>query len=493
MTRVASGWPVGARRVDARVRRLGWGAGWRGAERRGARRRGAFGGAAGFGVAVVLAVSGCTGASEAGPGAGGTASAAPTTVGPSAAATAPATDGASAGAANPWGGAGTGGAGASVTGAVHPEGDPATVADELDAPWSIVTLPGGTVLVDERGTGVVKEIRADGSAGAIGTVPGVAAAGEGGLLGLAAYVDTTGVLAGTSAAADGGAGGAGAAATSGASATSATTAAAATYLYAYLTTASDNRVVRMPLEGGPGAFSLGAASDVLTGIPKASNHNGGRILFGPDGMLYITAGDANQSANAQRVESLSGKILRVTPTGAVPGDNPFAGSPVYSLGHRNSQGMAWSSDGTMYAAEFGQNTWDELNVITPGANYGWPGVEGFGEGGPGGTVHGFTNPIVEWSTDEASPSGLAMVGGTLFMAGLGGERLWSITPGGDTPALSSTLVVSYYAGTLGRIRDVVATADGTGLLLLTNNTDGRGSPQAGDDRLARVALSPGAS
>ncbi|RFA07371.1 hypothetical protein B7R21_14250 [Subtercola boreus] len=444
-------------------------------------RRGAIGAVAGLGVAIVLAVSGCTDGdplvTQPGPGAGGTASVAPTGTGvPTAAATTPATGGAATGTGAAWGGAGTGGVGASTTGGFHPVGDPVTVAVELDAPWAIATLPDGTVLVDERDTGVVKEIRSDGSAGAIGTVPGVAAAGEGGLLGLAAYVDTAGVIGGTAAGGTGAAGGT-----------------APTYLYAYLTTASDNRVVRMPLEGSPGAFSLGAASDVLTGIPKASNHNGGRILFGSDGMLYITAGDANQSANAQNVESLSGKILRVTPTGAIPADNPFAGSPVYSLGHRNPQGMAWSSDGTMYAAEFGQNTWDELNVITPGANYGWPGVEGLGDGGPGGTLNGFTNPIVQWTTDEASPSGLTMIGGTLFLAGLGGERLWSISPSGDTPVLNSTLVTNYYQGSLGRIRDVAVTADGTGLLLVTNNTDGRGSPQAGDDRLVRVALSPGAS
>ncbi|RFA19474.1 PQQ-dependent sugar dehydrogenase [Subtercola boreus] len=417
-------------------------------------------GAAGFGVALLLAVSGCTGSDSEtrGPVA---ATAAPSTTAPPATESAPTT--AAPAPADKAPGA------APLTGAFHPTGDPATVADELDAPWSIVTLADGTVLVDERNTGAIKEIRADGSAGAIGTVPGVAAAGEGGLLGLAAYVDNTGVVG----AASGGT--------------------APTYLYAYLTTASDNRVVRMELAGGPGAFTLGQAYDVLTGIPKASNHNGGRILFGPDGMLYITAGDANQSSNAQRVESLSGKILRVTPTGAVPGDNPFPGSPVYSIGHRNPQGMAWSADGTMYAAEFGQNTWDELNVITPGANYGWPTVEGLGDGEAGATANGVTNPIVQWSTDEASPSGLAMVGDTLFMAALGGERIWSITVAGDGASQTAPAVKDFLVDSLGRIRDVSATADGSGLLLLSNNTDGRGSARAGDDRLARVALGAGAS
>ena len=327
-----------------------------------------------------------------------------------------------------------------------------TVANNLEAPWSIVRLPatvGGGTLVDERDTGVIKEILPDGSAGAIGTVPGVAAAGEGGLLGVEPYLEG-----------------------------------AQLFLYAYETTATDNRVIRMPVAGGPGAFSLGAASDVLTGIPKASNHNGGRIEFGPDGMLYITAGDASQSANAQDVNSLSGKILRVTPTGAVPGDNPFAGSPVYSLGHRNPQGITWAADGTMYAAEFGQDTWDELNIITPGSNYGWPTVEGITTGAP--SV--FVNPIYEWATDDASPSGLVMLGDTLFMAGLGGTRLWSITVSGPVSGTSQQVAVtSAFDGTFGRLRDVAPGPEST-LLMLTNNTDGRGSPGAGDDRLLSVPL-----
>jgi glucose/arabinose dehydrogenase len=325
-------------------------------------------------------------------------------------------------------------------GALVPSGDPVPLASNLPAPWSIARLDDGSLLVSERDTGVIVEI-VGGQAVPLTTVPGVVAAGEGGLLGLAALEDASG-----------------------------------SYLYAYFTSDADNRVVRMPLGGSAGAHTLGAPSEVLTGIPKASNHDGGRIAFGPDGMLYVTAGDASNGSNAQTLDSLGGKILRVTPTGAVPADNPFAGSPVWTLGHRNPQGIAWAADGTMWAAEFGQDTWDEMNRITPGANYGWPIVEGLA-GDPA-----FVDPIVQWPTDDASPSGIAVVGDTIFMAGLGGERLWTV-------GFDGTAAEWYGGGQLGRVRDVVR-GPGSTLYLLTNNTDGRGSPRPGDDVLYQVNLVP---
>jgi len=205
------------------------------------------------------------------------------------------------------------------------------------------------------------------------------------------------------------------------------------------------------------------------------NHNGGQLAFGPDGMLYATTGDADQRPSAQSVDSLAGKILRMTPDGDPPADNPFEDSLVYSLGHRNPQGIGWAEDGTMFASEFGQDTWDELNIIVPGGNYGWPEVEG-----SGGAERGFIDPVQQWTPDEASPSGLAVTGGTVFVAGLGGERLFAIDA--SAPETSEQLLDDD-----GRIRDVTIAPDGT-LWVLTNNTDGRGSPREGDDRILSLPL-----
>lgn len=217
---------------------------------------------------------------------------------------------------------------------------------------------------------------------------------------------------------------------------------------------------------------------IIDKIPSASYHDGGRIAFGPDGMLYATAGDAGRSGNAQDLESLGGKILRMTADGALPNDNPFPGSLVYSYGHRNPQGLAWAQDGTMYATEFGQETWDELNIITPGANYGWPSVEGIADS------DGFTDPVQQWTPGEASPSGMTYVDGTLFIANLRGQVLRAVSVADPTTS------VEYYNGEFGRIRDVTVTPEGD-LWFLTNNTDGRGTPGPQDDRVLGVDLEQG--
>lgn len=325
----------------------------------------------------------------------------------------------------------------------HVVGDPATIATGLEAPWSIAPLPGGDALISERDSGKVLERTADGTLRTVGAVPGVVHQGEGGLLGLALRPGHPGTL------------------------------------YAYLTTAHDNRVVRMPLTGGSGSRALGAPVVVLDGLPHSTFHNGGRIAFGPDGMLYVTVGDAGDRDGAQRVGYLGGKILRITPDGRVPPGNPFPGSPVWSLGHRNPQGLGWASDGTMWAAEFGQDTWDELNVITPGANYGWPIVEGIAH------RQGFVDPVAQWATSVASPSDIAVVGATVFIAGLGGQRLWVA----DASADHSVTTHALYTGRFGRLREVVRVAPDT-LWVLTNNTDGRGTPRSGDDRLLQLKISP---
>jgi glucose/arabinose dehydrogenase len=327
----------------------------------------------------------------------------------------------------------------SATAAATIAGTPEQVVTGLNAPWSMV-FRSGVPLVSERNSGRILELAPDGSARTIGTVEGVADRGEAGLLGLA--VGSKGDL------------------------------------YVYSTAADGNRVQRFPVTGAAGSLALGQPDTLLERIPAAGNHDGGRIAFGPDGMLYVTAGDAGQRNSAQDRNSLAGKILRMTPEGRVPADNPFPGSLTYSYGHRNPQGLAWADDGTMFATEFGQNTWDELNIITPGANYGWPTVEGIAD------REGFVNPVQQWEPGTASPSGMAQAGGTLFIANLRGQVLRSV------PVSDPSTSTEHYSREYGRIRDVALSPDGR-LWFMTNNTDGRGEARPGDDKILEVPLARG--
>jgi glucose/arabinose dehydrogenase len=322
-----------------------------------------------------------------------------------------------------------------------PTGATTALATGLTTPWSIVPLPTGSTLLSERDTGRVLELTPEGALRVVGTVAGVVPFGEGGLLGLAARDVGT------------------------------------PYLYVFHSAAQDNRIVRYELTGAPGSYGLGESEVLITGIPKARNHNGGRLAFGPDGMLYATTGDAQQVNLAQDRGSLAGKILRLTPEGDVPADNPFPSSYVFSLGHRNPQGIVFDRHGQLWASELGQNTWDELNRIVAGANYGWPVVEGIGGRA------GYTDPAQQWPTSEASPSGLGIVGDTLFMVALRGQRLWAIEI--DDPGRST----AYFVRELGRLRDAVAAPDG-GLYVITTNTDVNGRPGPDDDRLLAVPLAP---
>jgi len=321
-----------------------------------------------------------------------------------------------------------------------PEASPASTGAEtltsgLQAPWAIA-FHGETALLSERDTARLLELTGDGSTREITTVDGVTPGGEGGLLGLAVHEGT---------------------------------------LFSYATTSGGNRIERRELGGEPGRLTLGPPEVLLDGIPSAANHNGGRLKIGPDGMLYATTGDAGDRSSAQDLDSLAGKILRLAPDGTVPDDNPFPGSPVYSRGHRNPQGLAWTEDGQLVASEFGQNTWDELNLIDPGGNYGWPEVEGIGE------QEGWIDPLVQWSPAEASPSGIAIAAGTVYIACLRGQRLRAV-PLADPQAQSEMLV-----GEVGRLRDAVIAPDGS-LWVLTNTTDGRGDPAPDGDRVLRLAV-----
>ncbi|OEV01518.1 glucose sorbosone dehydrogenase [Streptomyces qinglanensis] len=327
-----------------------------------------------------------------------------------------------------------------------------TLTTGLESPWGLAPLPGGDLLVSSRDTG--KILRIDGDSGRkteVGTVPGVEPGGEGGLLGLAVPPD--GAEAGK-------------------------------MVYAYFTSASDNRIVRMLYDPAkePGD-QLGAPDTILKGIPKGRIHNGGRIAFGPDKMLYAGTGESGDGGLAQDKKSLGGKILRMTPEGEPAGHgSPDPDSVVYSWGHRNVQGLDWDRGKRLWASEFGQDTWDELNLIEPGGNYGWPDAEGRSDD------KRFENPVEQWRTDEASPSGLAVAAGSVWMAGLRGERLWRIPLEGGEPAAAPQ---AFLKGKYGRLRTVVADRDsggGHGLWLVTSETDGRGSPEKGDDRILRLEV-----
>jgi len=338
----------------------------------------------------------------------------------------------------------TGPAAREVAGFWRVVGGASTLASGLQAPWSVAALADGGALISQRDDGAIIELTSDGRLRVAGTVPGVVAGGESGLHGLALLEEGS-----------------------------------ERWLYAYHGAADDNRVVRMPLLGEAGDIRLGEVEVIIDGIARASTHDGGRLAFGPDGYLYVTTGDAQNRPAAQDAASLNGKILRLTPEGAPATGNPF-GTAVYSLGHRNVQGIAWTSDGTMWASEFGQDTFDELNRIEPGANYGWPTHEGVAR------ADGFTDPVVTWATDDASPSGIAAVGDTVFLAGLRGERVWIVdTSEGDVVGEPGAVL----AGEQGRLRDAVAAPDGS-LWVLTNNTDGRGAARPDDDVLLRLSLAP---
>jgi glucose/arabinose dehydrogenase len=319
-----------------------------------------------------------------------------------------------------------------------------TLATNLEVPWSFAFLPGGDALVTERDSGRLLRVSPSGDVREIQTLP-EGGSGEGGLLGVAVSPDYR---------EDG-------------------------YIYAYYTTDVDNRVVRFRMGGTP--------EPILTGIPVNTYHDGGRIKFGPDGMLYVTTGDAGHSENSQDRNALGGKILRIEPDGSIPPDNPFPDNPVYSYGHRNVEGLAWDARGRLYASEFGENTWDEVNRIQAGKNYGWPEVEG-----RGGEDQGYVDPITVWSTSEASPSGAEIMvegaipqwEGDLFVTALRGERIWHLELNERGEVVDREKLLD---GEIGRVRDVTQAPDGS-LWVSNSNHDSYGTPVSEqDDRILRLA------
>ena len=314
-----------------------------------------------------------------------------------------------------------------------------TVTTGLTSPWGLAFLPDGSALVSERDTGRIKRVPAGGGkARVVGTVSGVRPGGEAGLLGLAVPPGPD-----------------------------------PSFVFAYFTGRSDNRVVRIAWDG----TSLGRQRTILSGIPKNTYHDGGRLLA-TDDELFIATGDAGNGDLAQDRDSLAGKILRVTYDGRPAPGNPFPNSPVYSLGHRNVQGLALDGAGRLWASEFGQSDVDELNLILPGGNYGWPIYEGTGRD------PNYLDPKAQWSpTAIASPSGLAILGTDAYVASLRGRTLYRVPLRGERALRPQKVGIR----DLGRLRTVAEAPDGS-MWLVTSNTDGRADPRKGDDRIVRLRI-----
>jgi glucose/arabinose dehydrogenase len=315
------------------------------------------------------------------------------------------------------------------------------IAKNLDIPWSLAFLPDGSIIFTER-QGRIKLI--DAKEGLLPqplrVMDEVAHVGEGGLLGLALHPNfiSNHLL----------------------------------YVYHTYQTGSRllNRVVRFRMDGR--AFV--DKQVILENIPGASIHDGGRLKFGPDGKLYVTIGDASVSENAQDLGSLSGKILRLNDDGTIPPDNPFPNSPVYSYGHRNPEGITWDDKGRLWETEHGSSATDELNLVQPGKNYGWPVIRGDA------SAPSMVSPVIQSEQDTWAPTGIAYWNGSVFFTGLRGQTLYQAVIQDGTVSLKTHFVRDF-----GRLRDVVVGPDGM-LYILTNNRDGRGVPTAEDDQLIRV-------
>lgn len=312
------------------------------------------------------------------------------------------------------------------------------VINGVGIPWGIDFFDNGDAIVSLRDTAELLRLSPDGARTSLGVVPGVADdTDEGGLLGLALKPGDPDTL------------------------------------FAYLTSATDNRVVRMSIAGG----AIRGVTPIVTGIARAANHNGGQLAFGPDGSLFVSTGDAADGPLAQDTGSLNGKILRVDENGNPVEGNPF-GNRVYSYGHRNVQGLSFDSQGRLWATEFGQDTTDELNLIEAGGNYGWPAEEGPGDDPSS------TDPFVSWTpTSTASPSGLEIVDDVAYLGALRGTALFAVPLTGDRAGQTFRLLEGEY----GRIRSVAVAPDGA-LWITTSNTAGWIDPRPGDDRILRLRV-----
>lgn len=325
------------------------------------------------------------------------------------------------------------------------KGTAQVITTNLQVPWELAFLPSGDILFTER-AGFLRMLTVDGQVKTIAAVEGVNPIGEGGLLGLVLHPEFP----------------------------------SNHFLYLYYTYKSNgentlNRVVRYTFNGS----TLGEKTIIVDGIPGSSNHNGGRIKFGPDRFLYITTGDAQNPSLAQDKNSLAGKILRVNDDGTIPKNNPFPNSPVYSYGHRNPQGLAWDENGQLWATEHGSSNFDEVNRIEKGKNYGWPEVRG------NESREGLEIPFLHSGTSTWAPSGAIVVGNSLFFAGLRGGAIFELNLKTKSLKQSLSSIKKHFENQFGRIRTIALGPDGF-FYILTSNRDGRGAPIAEDDRIIKI-------
>lgn len=306
------------------------------------------------------------------------------------------------------------------------------IAEDLGVPWEIAFLSDDSILISQRGGSLLRV-----SSGEIESIAEVRSVGEGGLLGMALHPDFSNN----------------------------------NFLYLYMTTDEDNRVIRYRLENN----DLIEDKVIISEIPRARFHNGGRIAFGPDGYLYVSTGDAQNTQLSQDLNSLAGKILRLDENGDYVDDNPF-GDYIYSYGHRNPQGLAWDSEDNLWSTEHGPTAQDELNLIEKGKNYGWPTISGDEK------KEDMESPVLQSGYDYTwAPSGMTYFKGSLYFAGLRGQAIYEAK-------IEEKDVVDFFVHfkeDFGRIRSINLGPDEM-FYIITNNTDGRGSPREGDDKLIKI-------
>ncbi len=311
------------------------------------------------------------------------------------------------------------------------------IASNLSVPWALDFLPGNEIIFTQRG-GTVSTLH-DKKINELTNIKDVKSTGEGGLLGIAVHPKFS----------------------------------SNRYIYLYYTYDSTgqntkNKVVRYILKDD----QLIQDKVIVGDIPGALFHNGGRIKFGPDGYLYVTTGDSQAPSLAQDKNSIAGKILRVTDDGDEAPDNPF-GTLIYSMGHRNPQGLAWDGN-RLFETEHGNSTHDEVNVIARGGNFGWPSIQGDEK------ESGSISPLTQSGNETWAPSGASIFNGSLFFGGLRGEALFELRISSSTAILNK-----HFLNEFGRIRDVVLGPDNF-LYITTSNQDGRGAPTQDDDRIIKV-------